>query len=68
MGKRFWILPSMMGKAVGHHCIEYEFIDPLKNLRSTLILKTKELILVILRITKLRLLYLFGFNKVLSFI
>ncbi|KAG4926938.1 hypothetical protein JHK85_053424 [Glycine max] len=37
MGKRFWIPPSMMEKVVGHHCMEYELIDPLKNLRSTLI-------------------------------
>jgi len=39
---------------------KYEFIDPLKNLRSILVSRTKELSLVILRITKLCLLYLFG--------
>ena len=32
----------------------YKLIDPLKNLRSTPVLRTKELSLVILRITKLR--------------
>ena len=37
----------------------YELIDPLKNLRSTLVPGTKELSLVILGITKLCLLYLF---------
>ena len=53
---------------MGHHCMEYELIDPLKNLRSTLISVTKELSLVILGITKLCLLYFFRCVKVLSFI
>ena len=58
----------MMWKAVGSHCMEYELIDPLKNLRFTLISGIKELSLVSLRITKLCLLYLFECVEVLSFI
>ena len=50
------------------HCMKYELIDPLKNLRFTLVLETKELSLVIMGITKLCLLYLFECVKVLSFI
>ena len=33
---------------MGRHCMEYELIDHLKNLRSTLVQGTKELSLVIL--------------------
>ena len=46
----------------------YELIDPLKNLRSTLVPGTKELSLVILGITKLCLLYLFGCDKVVIYL
>jgi len=56
------------GKTVGRHYIRYELIDSLKNLRSTLVPRTKELSLVILEITKLCLLYLFGCVGVFPFI
>jgi len=46
----------------------YELIDPLKNLRSTLVPGTKELSLVILGITKLCLLYLFGCDEVVIYL
>ena len=41
------------------HCMKYEFIDPLKNMKFTLISGIEELSIVILGITKLCLLYLF---------
>ena len=58
----------MKGKVAGHHCMKYELIDPLTNLRFTLVLGTKELSLMILRIIKLYLLYLFECVEVSSFI
>ena len=63
--KIFWILPSMMEKTMGCHCMKYELIDSLKNLRPTMILRTKELSLVISEITKLCMLYLFECIEVL---
>ena len=51
-----------------HHYMKYELINFLKNLKSTLILETKKLSLVILGITKLCLLYLFEYTEVLLFI
>ena len=41
------------------HCMKYELIDPLKNMKFTLISGIEELSIVILGITKLCLLYLF---------
>jgi len=55
-------------EGVGCHCMKYELLDLLKNLRSTLVLGTIELSLVIPGTTKLCLLYLFGCVEVLSFI
>jgi len=43
-------------------------INLLNNVRSTLVSRTKELSLVIMRITKLCMLYLFGYVDVFMFI
>ena len=46
-------------------CMKYKLIDTLKKLRSILVSGTKELSLVIMRITKLCLLHLFECDEVL---